>query len=130
VPVWCVSCETGEGLDALTAAIATNAREMLSSRQYVEGGGSEGEAGQLGGSGVGSSVEGEAAIPTRARHRVQLDGAICALDGFLESSTAGTDLELAAEELRIAVRCMGRLTGAVSVEDLLGVIFKEFCVGK
>lgn len=129
-PVWCVSCETGEGLDALTAAIASNAREMLSARQYVEGGGSEGGAGHLGGSGAGSSVEGEAAIPTRARHRVQLDAAIGALDGFLESSAAGADLELAAEELRIAVRCMGRLTGAVSVEDLLGVIFKEFCVGK
>ena len=39
-------------------------------------------------------------------------------------------LELGAEELRGAMVCMGRLTGAVGVEDLLGIIFSEFCVGK
>ena len=40
------------------------------------------------------------------------------------------ELELAAEELRIAMRCLGKLTGAVDVEELLDVIFREFCVGK
>ena len=65
--------------------------------------GAEGEAGAGGLSGSGSSNEGEAAIPTRARHRVQLYAALGALDAFLACSTNGAELELAAEELRIAV---------------------------
>ena len=56
-----------------------------------------------GSSGAGSSVEGEMAIPTRARHRVQLHAALDALDAFLACSTQGAELELAVEELRIAV---------------------------
>jgi hypothetical protein len=59
--------------------------------------GAEGEAGTDGVSGAGSSIEGESAIPTRARHRVQLHAA------FLARSNTGAELELAAEELRIAV---------------------------
>ena len=38
--------------------------------------------------------------------------------------------ELAAEDLRAAVQSLGRLLGRVDVEDILDVIFKEFCVGK
>ena len=37
---------------------------------------------------------------------------------------------LDAEDLRIALRSLGRITGAVDVEDLLDVIFREFCIGK
>ena len=38
--------------------------------------------------------------------------------------------ELVAEDLRLAVRALGRITGRVDVEDLLDVIFREFCIGK
>jgi tRNA modification GTPase len=38
--------------------------------------------------------------------------------------------ELKAEELRIAVRHLGRLTGRIDVEEVLGAIFAEFCIGK
>jgi tRNA modification GTPase len=38
--------------------------------------------------------------------------------------------ELAAEELRVAARTLGRLLGRVDVEDLLDVIFRDFCIGK
>jgi tRNA modification GTPase len=38
--------------------------------------------------------------------------------------------ELAAEQLRLATGCIGRLTGDVDVEELLGVIFSRFCIGK
>jgi tRNA modification GTPase len=38
--------------------------------------------------------------------------------------------ELVAEDLRLAVRCLGRITGSVDVEDLLDVIFSDFCIGK
>jgi tRNA modification GTPase len=40
------------------------------------------------------------------------------------------DTELIAENLRVATDCIGRLTGAVDVEELLGVIFSRFCIGK
>jgi tRNA modification GTPase len=38
--------------------------------------------------------------------------------------------ELAAEDLRLAARALGRITGRVDVEDVLDVIFREFCIGK
>jgi tRNA modification GTPase len=38
--------------------------------------------------------------------------------------------ELAAEDLRLAARALGRITGRVDVEDLLDVIFRDFCIGK
>ena len=38
--------------------------------------------------------------------------------------------ELIAEELRLAARALGRLTGRVDVEDVLDVIFRDFCIGK
>jgi tRNA modification GTPase len=39
-------------------------------------------------------------------------------------------VELAAEDLRLAARAMGRITGRVDVEDILDRIFSEFCIGK
>jgi tRNA modification GTPase len=39
-------------------------------------------------------------------------------------------LDLLAEELRLAQQALGRITGAVSADDLLGVIFSRFCIGK
>jgi len=38
--------------------------------------------------------------------------------------------ELIAEELRLAAQALGRLTGKVDVEDILDVIFRDFCIGK
>jgi tRNA modification GTPase len=38
--------------------------------------------------------------------------------------------ELTAEELRLALRALGRITGRVDVEDLLDIVFAEFCIGK
>jgi tRNA modification GTPase len=40
------------------------------------------------------------------------------------------DSELVAEDLRLAARALGRITGRVDVEDLLDVIFTDFCIGK
>jgi tRNA modification GTPase len=63
---------------------------------------------------------------TRARHREALQAALAAL----QRSAAATLPELQAEDLRLAWRSVGRITGAVDVEDLLDVIFAEFCIGK
>jgi len=63
---------------------------------------------------------------TRARHRHALEEAEAALRRALEAELP----ELAAEDLRLASRALGRITGAVDVEDLLDVIFSDFCIGK
>jgi tRNA modification GTPase len=73
----------------------------------------------------------EAAPLTRLRHRNALEAARDALSravSNLEGETRAIDL--AAEDLRIASRELGRITGRVDVEDLLDVIFRDFCIGK
>ena len=52
-----------------------------------------------------------------------------ALRRALASDLAARE-DLLAEELRIATRALGRLTGRVDVEDVLEVIFRDFCIGK
>jgi tRNA modification GTPase len=71
-------------------------------------------------------LAGPPAIVTRARHRAALEECVAAL---VRARGAGLP-ELIAEDLRLAVRALGRITGRVDVEDLLDVIFREFCIGK
>lgn len=68
----------------------------------------------------------EAPPLTRLRHREALKRCVEAL----ERSTRAPLPELAAEDLRLAARELGRITGRVDVEDLLDVIFRDFCIGK
>ncbi len=68
----------------------------------------------------------EAPVLTRARHRQALEEAAAALRRSLSAPLP----ELRAEDLRLALRSLGRITGAVDVEDLLNVIFRDFCIGK
>jgi tRNA modification GTPase len=70
---------------------------------------------------------GEPAVITRARHRAELEAAAEALSRFREERGGP---EIKAEELRIAARHLGRLTGRIDVEEVLGAIFSEFCIGK
>ncbi len=73
------------------------------------------------------SFSGAAATPalTRTRHRSALEDCVEALN-----RAASVEGEVLAEDLRLAVRSLGRITGAVDVEDLLDRIFAEFCIGK
>jgi tRNA modification GTPase len=96
-----ISARTGEGLDRLIGEI----RDRLDISPLA--------------------ASGEAPL-TRARHRQALERALLSLDRF---ESAGLP-ELAAEDLRLAVREIGRITGLVDVEDLLDVIFRDFCIGK
>lgn len=68
------------------------------------------------------------ALPARLRHRQLLTETAVALDAALQDDKAGLDIR--AEHMRVAAQTLGRITGRVDVEDLLGVIFSEFCVGK
>ena len=103
-PAFPLSAVTGEGLDALVAALTAEAAAQL---------GSGGESGLI----------------TRARHRRALEDALGALKRATASRDAGRE-EIVAEELRLAAVALGRLTGRIDVEDVLDVIFRDFCIGK
>lgn len=96
-----LSAKTGEGLEGLIAELGQRASE-------------------------GVHVQGAAPI-TRTRHRVELVSVRDALKRFVNHDL---DAELRAEELRIAAHHLGRLTGRIDVEEVLGAIFSEFCIGK
>jgi tRNA modification GTPase len=98
-----VSALTGIGMGALTTALSAYANSYFAST--------------------------ESAVITRARHRRALEETVAALDRALARDGAN-DEELIAEELRAAATALGRLTGRVDVEDILDVIFRDFCIGK
>ena len=66
---------------------------------------------------------------TRERHRLKLNECLKEIDNFLKKDQ-NKDLELAAEDLRMATRHLGSIVGKVDVEEILGSIFKDFCIGK
>ena len=101
--IYSVSAVTGAGFDALLSQLARQAEDFL----------------------AGS----ESALVTRQRHRLALEEVLAALRRAQAPDAAGHE-DLLAEELRIAARALGRLTGRVDVEDILDVIFRDFCVGK
>ena len=102
-PTFAISALTGTGVDALMAALSAYARGYFATT--------------------------ESAIVTRARHRRALEETVAALDRCLAEGPSGRE-ELIAEELRAAAITLGRLTGRVDVEDILDVIFRDFCIGK
>ena len=71
---------------------------------------------------------GEGGLISRERQRKLLQETAVSLRRSLSAIPEGE--ELAAEDLRIAARALGRLLGRVDVEDVLDVIFREFCIGK
>ena len=75
---------------------------------------------------VAANYDSAAPLLTRARHREALETAAEALGRSLAADLP----ELRAEDLRLAWRSLGRITGRVDVEDLLDVIFADFCLGK
>jgi tRNA modification GTPase len=66
---------------------------------------------------------------TRERHRAKLNECLKEIDNFLNKDQ-NKDIELAAEDLRMATRHLGSIVGKVDVEEILGSIFKDFCIGK
>jgi tRNA modification GTPase len=101
--IFIISAITSEGFNALFAQLARHADSFLASA--------------------------EPALVTRARHRRALEDTLAALRRALRRELAGHE-DLLAEELRVAARALGRLTGRVDVEDILDVIFRDFCIGK
>ena len=101
-----LSCNTGKGFDDLSEEI----------RQSLH---------------FGDVDWGEHAVAINARHQASLERARTALRAALELlEDAGNDPELAAIDLREALDALGEIPGRVDTEDLLGVIFSRFCIGK
>jgi tRNA modification GTPase len=101
----------GVGVAALSARSGAGLPELL---QRIER-----SAGEL-------MQKGAAPPLTRARHREALQQAHDALSRALTAP----EIALAAEDLRLAMRALGRITGTVRVDELLDVIFRDFCIGK
>lgn len=97
-----ISTRTGEGLDGLLTDLQSFA---------------EAQIGQI-----------EDAVPTRQRHISLLRSTV----GEIDRALNGTNfpLELRAENMRLASQYLGRITGDVDVEEILDVIFSQFCIGK
>jgi tRNA modification GTPase len=99
-PTLAISAHTGAGVDGLLAVLT----EAVIERAGLS----------------------ESPSVTRERHRLALEDCL----ECLRRSLAAPALELLAEDLRLAVRAVGRITGRVDVEDILDIVFREFCIGK
>lgn len=97
---WRVSAKNGEGLPAFMAALEKAVQNRYGLSEHP--------------------------LLTRTRYRQALEAALIALHRAL----AASDLELVGEDMRLAMRELGRITGAVDVEALLDVVFRDFCIGK
>ena len=96
-----VSAKTGAGLDRLVDTLKGRLRALSDRGQ-------------------------SSPLITRARHRQALDDCRAAL----ARGQGAASPELLAEDLRLALRALGRIVGRVDVEDVLDVVFRDFCIGK
>jgi tRNA modification GTPase len=120
--VFYASLAKGDGVDELLNGLERAIRRLL-----------ECDA-RDGGEGVGTSAR-DAPVITRARHRYHVERATEALDAFIAGRSGPKrdqylPMDLATEELRLASRELGSITGIIHVEEVLDVIFKDFCIGK
>ena len=96
-----LSLKTGEGLSALLETLTAKVRALVE-RQM------------------------DSPPLTRARHRHALEEALAALRRAIQADES----ELTAEDIRLTLRALGRITGRVDIEDVLDVVFRDFCIGK
>ena len=74
-------------------------------------------------------IRGNNILVTRERHRAKLNAALKEIEKFLKKDQK-KEIETAAEDLRLAARHLGSIVGKVDVEEILGSIFQDFCIGK
>jgi tRNA modification GTPase len=99
-----VSALTGEGVEAVVAALTEKIVALFGAAEHP--------------------------VISRARHREGLNACQDGLQRALEGLRSGRQGELVAEDLRLSARALGRITGRVDVEDLLDIVFRDFCIGK
>ena len=74
-------------------------------------------------------INSEDILITRERHRQHLEQCVLNLENF-KNKNESEDFDKAAEDLRLATRHLGIIVGKVDVEEILGSIFNDFCIGK
>ena len=74
-------------------------------------------------------INSENILITRDRHRQHLEQCVFYLKNF-DNKNEDEDFDKAAEDLRLATRHLGMVVGKVDVEEVLGAIFNDFCIGK
>ncbi len=74
-------------------------------------------------------ISSEEIFITRERHRINLEHCVESLENF-EKKESLEDFDKAAEDLRLATRYLGIIVGKVDIEEILGSIFNDFCIGK
>jgi tRNA modification GTPase len=119
-----------ETIESMFRDIARPSPLMISAQAGV---GIEGLVAGLRNFAQSSFFAGEPGLVTRERHRQMMGLASVSLGGALALADTGSidgREELLAEQVRMATRALERLTGRVDVEDVLDVIFRDFCIGK
>jgi tRNA modification GTPase len=104
-----VSCNSGDGIADLEIELGKAALSLVTDPDNH------------------SENSSESAVITRDRHRNHVKRCIYHLDQFIGGNLP---MDAAAEELRLAMQELGRITGRVDVEELLDIIFRDFCIGK
>ncbi|GAB5046127.1 tRNA uridine-5-carboxymethylaminomethyl(34) synthesis GTPase MnmE [Thermodesulfovibrio sp. TK110] len=79
---------------------------------------------------ISGKYEQEGVIVTKLRHKIALENALEALENALQSFGKKEPLEITAMFLREALSFLGQIVGAVTTEEILNLIFSEFCIGK
>ena len=119
-----MSCTSGEGVKAFETALETHVRNALAPR--------DGADGTLSSDDLSDRLSGI----TRQRHRFHIEQCVSHLQRFLGRGDCDLDadseilLDIKAEELRLASQELAKVTGHVDIEELLDVIFRDFCIGK
>jgi tRNA modification GTPase len=109
-----ISCVTQAGIDGFLETLTSTAIARVLTPEEID-----------------NEAPDEGSLITRARHRQHVLAAVEALERFQLLSMQGTiSADMAAEELRLAASELGRITGAVDVEDILDKLFADFCIGK
>ncbi|KAM9763194.1 5-taurinomethyluridine-[tRNA] synthase subunit GTPB3, mitochondrial isoform 1-T1 [Menidia menidia] len=103
-PVCLISCQSNEGLKDFLTALQGSVKTLC-----------------------GDPLSGAPTL-TQARHRAHLQQCVAALAQY--PRYRDSDLALAADGVRLALTSLGRITGRVGAEEILDIIFKDFCIGK
>lgn len=103
-PIVEISALKGEGINELKEVIFNS---VISGKRYHEG-----------------------ILVTKLRHKIALEGALGALQNALESFKKGEPLEISAMFLREGLNYLGQIIGVVTTDEILDIIFSEFCIGK
>ena len=107
-PIFAISCKTTKGITSLTNQLVASFKSLSS-----------------------TSDSSDAIIVSQRVNDILVNDVLYGINKFLNSRSSGADLVMATEDLQCAVNGIGKISGDfVGVEEILGVVFSKFCVGK